>query len=153
VGVAPFSGEDAPRFSEVLANSGLRTLRVRSWYMSNGSAEECVEDLLGAPSWGNIDSLMLGYIGFDTDRLLANPNLKQLRTLTLYRNSTAEDLADRLFTCDALAGLRALRVDVPCVSRVLETPDAAPMSNLRDLHACLPTSTALESLAVSPHFR
>ena len=79
VGVCPVGGEEAPRFSRVLSKSGLRTLRVRSWYMSNGSAEECVEDLLKARSWGKLDSLTLGYIGFDADRLLKHPKLPQLR--------------------------------------------------------------------------
>src|SRR5579883_578433 len=152
VGVAPFDGVSSPRFSRVLGRSNLRTLRVRSWYMSNGSAEECVANLLAAKSWGRLESLTLGYIGFNADRLLTHPKLSQLRTLNLYRNTTAEDLTDRLFTCSDLAGLRELRVDMPCTSPVLASRKARPMNGLRSLQASLSTE-AIQALSTSPHFK
>jgi uncharacterized protein (TIGR02996 family) len=150
VGVAPFDGEDPPLFGRVLSKSKLRTLRLRSWSLSNGSAEETADNLLAAKSWGKIESLTLGNIGFAADGLLKHPKLTQLRTLNLYRNQTADDLADRLFTCPALSGLRSLRVDVPCFSAVLASGKAKPMRGLRALQASLGPE-AVRALATSPH--
>lgn len=152
VGVAPFDGVSSPRFSRVLGKSNLRTLRVRSWYMSNGADAECVANLLAAKSWGKLESLTLGYIGFDANRLLTHPKLPQLRTLNLYRNTTAEDLTDRLFTCAELAGLRELRVDMPCTSTILASRKSQPMRGLRSLQASLSTE-AIEALSTSTHFK